>query len=236
MSPLTSIDGLSEAAAWAEEVASTLSSGRTVVLDGAADANVMLGLVQLEAALLDRGLPYRRALSPSTHVLPASERASPVVGDSNCIVRSSKRQMHTRHSRTSMVPSTVLCPLRPRSNSDVINGHAPERSARPSSARWWLSIWHRRVPACVASDLGCCWHNGVVAPWMPRMTRGTRCFETTSARKEAYAWQASRTWKRSQARFLRGFLMPCSSGSVGRGRRWTIPPVHAGSQKPCCLH
>ena len=82
MSPLTSIDGLSEAAAWAEEVASTLSSGRTVVLDGAADANVMLGLVQLEAALLDRGLPYRRALSPSTHVLPASERASIVVGDS----------------------------------------------------------------------------------------------------------------------------------------------------------
>ncbi|MEC7098558.1 MAG: hypothetical protein VXW74_03830, partial [Candidatus Thermoplasmatota archaeon] len=82
MSPLTSIDGLSEAAAWAEEVASTLSSGRTVVLDGAADANVMLGLVQLEAALLDRGLPYRRALSPSTHVLPASERASLVVGDS----------------------------------------------------------------------------------------------------------------------------------------------------------
>ena len=170
----------------------------------------------------------------------ASGRSSvhrrPSSGTPNCIVRSSKRQMHTRHSRTSMVPSTVLCPLRPRSNSDVINGHAPERSARPSSARWWLSIWHRRVPACVASDLGCCWHNGVVAPWMPRMTRGTRCFETTSARKEAYAWQASRTWKRSQARFLRGFLMPCSSGSVGRGRRWTIPPVHAGSQKPCCLH
>ena len=38
MSPLTSIDGLSEAAAWAEEVASTLSSGRTVVLDGSSGA------------------------------------------------------------------------------------------------------------------------------------------------------------------------------------------------------
>ena len=74
MSPLTSIDGLSEAAAWASDVANTLSTGRTVVLDGAADLNVMLGLVQLEAALLDRGLPYRRALTPSMHVLPASER------------------------------------------------------------------------------------------------------------------------------------------------------------------
>lgn len=80
MSPLASIDGLSEAAAWASGMATTLSAGRTVVLDGAADLNVMLGLVQLEAALLDRNLPYRRALSPSMHVLPASERLPLEVG------------------------------------------------------------------------------------------------------------------------------------------------------------
>lgn len=80
MSPLSSIDGLSEAAAWAAQVASTLTTGQTVVLDGAADVNVVLALVQLEAALLDRGLPYRRALSPSMHFLPASERVPLVVG------------------------------------------------------------------------------------------------------------------------------------------------------------
>ena len=80
MSPFSSIDGLSEAAAWATDVAATLTTGQTVVLDGAADVNVVLGLVQLEAALLDRGLPYRRALSPSTHFLPTSERSPAVVG------------------------------------------------------------------------------------------------------------------------------------------------------------
>lgn len=88
MSPLSSIEGLAEAASWAEHVAASLTAGHTVVLDGAADLNVVLGLVQLEAALLDRGLPYRRALSPSTHFLPASERDSPTIkaGDVHCMV------------------------------------------------------------------------------------------------------------------------------------------------------
>lgn len=88
MSPLSSIDGLAEAASWAEHVASSLTAGPTVVLDGAAELNVVLGLVQLEAALLDRGLPYRRALSPSTHFLPASEREAPKIkaGEIHCTV------------------------------------------------------------------------------------------------------------------------------------------------------
>lgn len=88
MSPLSSIDGLTEAAAWAKDVATTLSAGNHVVLDGAADLNVVLGLVQLEAAMLDRGLPYRRALSPSTHFVPSTERLPPDVapGELRCVV------------------------------------------------------------------------------------------------------------------------------------------------------
>lgn len=88
MSPLASINGLTEAAAWAHDVASSLTGGNKVVLDGAADLNVVLGLVQLEAALLDRGLPYRRALSSSTHFVPASERPDPDVaaGEIRCVV------------------------------------------------------------------------------------------------------------------------------------------------------
>ena len=88
MSPLSTIEGLAEAASWAEHVAASLVAGPTVVLDGAADLNVVLGLVQLEAALLDRGLPYRRALSPSTHFLPASDRESPTIkaGAVHCLV------------------------------------------------------------------------------------------------------------------------------------------------------
>jgi len=88
MSPLSSIDGLTEAAAWAKDVATTLTAGNHVVLDGAADLNVVLGLVQLEAAMLDRGLPYRRALSASTHFLPSTERLPPDVapGELRCVV------------------------------------------------------------------------------------------------------------------------------------------------------
>ena len=88
MSPLSSIDGLTEAAAWAKDVATTLTAGNHVVLDGAADLNVVLGLVQLEAAMLDRGLPYRRALSASTHFLPSTERLPPDVapGEIRCVV------------------------------------------------------------------------------------------------------------------------------------------------------
>ena len=88
-----------------------------------------------EAALLDRGLPYRRALSPSTHVLPASERASPVVGDSelHCSVVE-EADAHPSFpdldgSVHRFVPAASV-------KLDAINGHAPERSARPSSARY----------------------------------------------------------------------------------------------------
>ena len=106
-------------------MAATLTTGQTVVLDGAADVNVVLGLVQLEAALLDRGLPtgglFRRRRISSRR--PSGLRRW--LGPTRCIVRSPRNSMPIRPFLLSTVLCTASFRLGPRLTWDVISGPGP---------------------------------------------------------------------------------------------------------------
>ena len=166
MSPLSSIDGLSEAAAWAAQVASTLTTGQTVVLDGAADVNVVLGLVQLEAALLDRGLPYRRALSPSMHFLPASERVPLVVGANE--VQCSVVEETDAHPSLPAPDGPVhrIVPVGASVELGRDQRQEPARCVQRCFVLWWQNIWLPQERGCAGFALGCCLLNGAVEPLM----------------------------------------------------------------------
>jgi len=84
--PLSGIDGLEQAAAWAQQAAALVLDASTVVLDGPGDLDDAIALAQIEAALLDLGRPYRRRLTRPRRFLDAPPGLSVEPEPGACVV------------------------------------------------------------------------------------------------------------------------------------------------------